>query len=128
LKTFVVFLWALLGCGGAAGERHTRGDTSSSVAPADSLVLRNAAGIEVWLALARTAADASGKMCVERGLEIRNGQSRVRVPLLYTGSPPVLLNDSTIRAILWTHCQPGEAYLVNLRNGQPAPERRGDTP
>jgi hypothetical protein len=128
LKTFVVFLWALLGCGGGAGERQTRGDTSSSVAPADSLVLRNAGGVEVWFTLARTATDASGKMCIERGLEIRNGQARVKVPLLYTGSPPVLLNDSTIRAILWTHCQPGEAYLVNLRNGQPTAERRRDTP
>ncbi len=41
------------------------------------------------------------------------------MPLLYTGAPPVLVNDSTLRAVLWTHCQPGDAYLVNLRSGQP---------
>ena len=87
--------------------------------PADSLVLSNAAGVQVWFTLARSAANAEGQACVERGLEIRRGGTRVKVPLLYTGTTPVLVNDSIMRAILWTHCRAGDAYLVNLRTGHP---------
>jgi hypothetical protein len=87
-------------------------------------VLTNAAGTEVWFTLARAAKGVDGRRCVERGLELRQGSKRVKVPLLYTGTAPVLLNDSTMRAILWTHCQPGDVYLVNLRTGHPERERR----
>jgi hypothetical protein len=41
------------------------------------------------------------------------------VPLLYTRDLPTLVDDTTIRARLWTHCRPGDFYLVNLRNGLP---------
>jgi hypothetical protein len=88
-------------------------------------VLTNSVGVEIWFTLARAAMDPDGRRCVERGLEIRHGAKRVQVPLLYTGAPPVLLNDSTLRALLWTHCQPGDAYRVSLRSGQPVRERPG---
>jgi hypothetical protein len=91
-------------------------------------VLTSPAGAEIWLTLVRAATGADGGRCVERGLEIRQGGKRVQVPLLYTGAPPVLLNDSTMRAILWTHCRPGDAYLVNLRSGHPVRERAGAAP
>lgn len=119
---------ALLACGRPAGKRPVAAESASRVPSTDSLVLTNAGGIEVWFTLSRAAAGVGGQRCVERGLEIRNGRSRVQVPLLYTGTSPVLLNDTTMRAVLWTHCQPGEAYLVNLRSGQPVPERQANRP
>ena len=96
--------------------------------PPDSLILTNTAGAEIWFTLSRSATGADGGGCVERGLEIRHGGKRVKVPLLYTGTPPVLLNDSTMRAMLWTHCRPGDAYLVNLRTGQPVREQGANSP
>jgi hypothetical protein len=123
-----------LGCLGLAAlaacdkrtEEGPRPPVSTRETPlADSLVLQAGGGAEVWLSLARAAKGADGTGCVERGLEIRHGSNRVKVPLLYTGSPPVLLNDTTIRAVLWNHCAPGEPYLVDLRSGRPVPERRG---
>ena len=120
-------LAALLACGEPHTQKPVAADSVTGVAPADSLVLTNAAGVEVWFTLARAAAGADGRRCVERGLEIRQSGKGVKVPLLYTGAPPVLLNDSTMRAILWTHCRPGDAYRVNLRSGHPVRERRANS-
>jgi hypothetical protein len=36
-----------------------------------------------------------------------------------------LLNDSTMRAVLWTNCRPGDAYLVDLTNGRPVRQSEG---
>jgi hypothetical protein len=121
-------LGALLACYGPAGHKTAAADSVTDVPPADSQVLSNSAGVEVWFTLARAATGADGRQCVERGLEIRHGGKRVQVPLLYTGAPPVLLNDSTMRAMLWTHCQPGDAYLVNLRSAHPVRDRVGTAP
>ncbi len=102
-------------------------ERARGVPPADSLVLTQG-GVEVWFTLAREAIGSDGRRCVERGLEIRNGPGRVKVPLLYTGSPPVMLDDSTLRAVLWTGCQPGNPYRVNLRSGQPVREHQASPP
>ncbi len=116
-------LAVLAACGKA--EKDTRKDPVSTAVkpPADSLVLTNGTGAEVWFTLMRAAKGGDGVPCVERGLEVRRGASRVKVPLLYTRNVPVLVNDSTIRAILWTHCTPGDPYLVNLRSGLPVRDR-----
>lgn len=95
----------------------------AAASPADSLVLRTARGVEIWLTLARDGRDSSGAACVERGLEIRDGTRRTPVPLLYTRDRPRLVNDSTISARLWTHCTAGPEYRVNLRTGQPVRAR-----
>jgi hypothetical protein len=97
------------------------GETGDASKPVDSLVLSND-GVEVWFTLARVAQGPNGQECVERGLEIRRGDTRVQVPLLYTGTPPVLLDDSTMRALLWNHCRPVDAYRVDLRSGRPLRE------
>jgi hypothetical protein len=123
-----VGLAALLACGGPTGQKPAAANSVTNVARSDSLVLTKPAGVEIWFTLARAATGPDGLRCVERGLEIRQGGKRVQVPLLYTGTPPVLLNDSTIRANLWTHCTPGDAYLVNLNSGHPVRERAGRTP
>jgi hypothetical protein len=85
----VVGLMALLACGCRRAARPAAATDSGDVpAPGDSLVISNARGFEVWLTLARTAKGPDGKQCVERGLEIRHGETRVPVPLLYTASRP----------------------------------------
>jgi hypothetical protein len=117
-----VGLAVLLACGDRPTQRPAA-DEAGTQTPADSLVLTSAAGAEIWFSLARAATAPDGRRCVERSLEIRHQGRRVKVPLLYTGATPVLVNDSTMRATLWTHCQPGDAYLVNLRTGQPVRDR-----
>lgn len=121
----MVALAMMLVCSCRAGERPAAAtDSASAPPPADSLVASNEHGVEVWFTLARQDRSADGTPCVERSIEIRRGDTRVKVPLLYTGDPPVLLNDSTMRAHLWNHCQPVDVYLVDLRSGQPVRERR----
>ena len=102
---------------------------TDSVAPlppapvrADSLALRAPGGAEVWFTASRDAVDSAGRACVERVMEIRRDGQRIHIPLLYTGHPPVLLNDSTIRASIWLHCRPGNRYRISLRTGQPLRE------
>jgi hypothetical protein len=96
--------------------------TSVDERAGDSLALTGPNGLQVWFTLSRSARSADGAPCVERGLEIRGSGRRVQVPLLYTGETPTLLNDSTMRAMLWTDCRPVSPYRVDLRTGQPVPE------
>jgi hypothetical protein len=112
----------VLGCGG--GDRTPpMAQASADSVPADSLVLTAPGGVQVWFTLARRATSPDGVPCVDRTIEIRRGDTRVKVPLLYTGTPPELVNDSTLRARLSNQCQPGDAYLVDLRTGRPIRER-----
>jgi hypothetical protein len=105
-------------------ERPPAPATSGAVRePAESLAVSDGEGVEIWFTLARTGRGSDGKPCLERGLEIRQAGSRVPVPLLYTGETPTLLNDTTMRAVLWTHCKPLDPYLVDLRTGRPVRER-----
>lgn len=116
--------WVVLvamGCGG--GTDRPAPAAARDSAPADSLVLTAPGGVEVWYTLARAANAVDGDTCIDRTLEIRRGDARIPVPLLYTGTPPELINDSTMRARLSDACRPGDAYLVNLRTGRPVRER-----
>lgn len=117
-------LMLLTACGGerpgnAAGEAPA---APAAAAPADSLAL-SIGGAEVWYTLARPGRSQSGEPCVDRALEIRRGERRIPVPLLYTGTPPEPVDDTTFRARLSDHCAPGASYLVNLTTGRPTPER-----
>ena len=87
--------------------------------PPDSLAMTLPSGVEIWFTASRRAASADGQLCVERVMEIRDGANRRVIPLLYTGAPPRLVNDSTIEADLWLNCRPGNVYQVNVRSGQP---------
>ena len=114
--------------GFACGERPApppaeAGTTAAgSPVPADSLVATTPDGTELWFTLTRPDT-GGGWSCADRALEIRRGTKRTPVPLLYTGVAPEVVNDSTVRARLSTHCRPGPAYLVNLRTGQPVREQ-----
>ena len=52
-------------------------------------------------------------------MQIRRAEQQIAVPLLYTGSIPRLVDDSTIEAAIWLNCRPGNVYQVDLRTGQP---------
>ena len=112
----------LLACGGGDSTPPKPAASADSV-PADSLVATAPGGVQVWFTLSRRATSPDGVPCVDRTIEIRRGDTRVKVPLLYTGTPPELVNDSTLRARLSNQCRPGDAYLVDLRTGRPVRER-----
>jgi hypothetical protein len=112
-----------LGCGGEAGRPPAAQRGNEAARPADSLALAAPGGTEVWYTLARPGRAADGTPCVDRALEIRRGEARIPVPLLYTGTPPELVNDTTIRARLSSSCVPADSYLVSLTTGRPVPER-----
>jgi hypothetical protein len=111
----------------ACGKSPAPPERSSAGTIQDSLALAGPGGLEVWFTLARSSRSSGGAGCVERGLEIRRGGTHRRVPLLYTGETPALLDDSTMRAVLWTDCRPVATYRVNLSTGQPVREQ-GDSP
>ena len=108
---------------GAAADAAADTAANAPAAPADSLVATAPGGVEIWFTLAREGKAADGTRCTDRTIEIRRGDTRIPVPLLYTGAAPEIVNDSTIRARLSNQCVPGDAYLVNLRTGRPVRER-----
>lgn len=93
-------------------------------ASADSLAVTAPGRVEIWFTLARAARLPDGRPCIDRAIELRHGASRTPVPLLYTGETPTIVNDSTARAVLYTGCRAGDAYLVDLRTGRPTREHR----
>ena len=111
-------------CGTGNGEavRDEAPARAEEAAPADSLVATAPDGVEIWFTLARETA-AGGTTCTDRTLEIRRAGKRIPVPLLYTGTAPEIVNDTTMRARLSDRCAPGDAYLVDLRTGRPVRER-----
>jgi hypothetical protein len=122
----LILLVALVGA--CRGEEPPRlRDVAATPTVRDSLVATTKNGSEVWFTLVRVGRAPDGTACVERGLEIRRGDTRIQVPLLYTGAAPVLLDQSTMRAELWNHCRPVGTYLVDLRSGRPVREHAGGT-
>jgi hypothetical protein len=111
-----------LGCADRpAADAPGRG-TAAAPVPADSLVATAPGGAEIWFTLARADSGSTGR-CTDRAIEIRRGARRTPVPLLYTGAPPEIVNDTTLRARLSDRCAPGDRYLVDLRTGRPVRER-----
>jgi hypothetical protein len=115
-----------LACDGGTPPASARTPTADSLAPQPTpqLVLRASGGSEVWFGDARESRDSAGAPCTERTLEIRGPAGRRIVPLLYTLDTPTVLDDSTIRARLYTDCRPGRFYRVNLRTGLPSRKDR----
>lgn len=112
-----------LACAERPASAAAAGEPGGPARPADSLVATAPGGVQIWFTLARTDS-AGGRQCVDRTIEIRRGGARLPVPLLYTGTPPEIVNDTTLRARLSSECRPGDAYLVDLRTGRPVRERR----
>jgi hypothetical protein len=127
IRSTLIPLLALVGACRAKERAGSEGEAPTRAIPADSLVAIGENGLEIWFTLTRVGHASDGTSCVERGLEIRRGGTRIQVPLLYTGAAPVLLDESTMRAELWNHCRPVGTYLVDLRSGRPVRERSGST-
>lgn len=96
-------------------------DSQPAAVPAESLASRPAAGVEIWFMEGRAAADSGGVPCFERTLEIRDQDSRRRVPLLYTLEAPTRLDDTSVRAWVYRNCRRVDPYRVSLRTGSPTP-------
>ena len=112
----------LLAACGARGEPAPDALPELEEAPltlTDSLVLALSGGATVWLAEGRRARDSAGAACVERSVEIRRDSVRLKVPLMFTGSVPTRLDDSTIRAELYRDCRLSAVYKVGVRDGMP---------
>ena len=129
MRGYCLIAAGLVACAAGCTEREETPRAESTTvgtaraAPADSLVATAPDGVEIWFTLAREGKGADGATCIDRTLEIRRGDSRIPVPLLYTGSAPEIVNDTTMRARLSDHCSPGDSYLVDLRSGRPVRER-----
>lgn len=92
-------------------------------AVADSLVMTLADSTVVWFVVGRPDTSSSGAVCTERLLELRRADRRLPVPLLYTVGIPEAINDTTLRAALYRHCEIAAWYRVDTRTGLPKPER-----
>jgi hypothetical protein len=115
----------LASCGRGTSDRTeaVSADSVPATSPADSLAVSGPGGVEIWFTHSRSGTAPDGRRCTDRAIEVRRGAQRIPVPLLYTGEAPRIVNDSTARAILYTNCRAGDAYLVDLRNGRPTRER-----
>jgi hypothetical protein len=78
---------------------------------------------EVWQVAGRADTASTGEVCTERLLELRRGDRRLPVPLLYTTMVPTVIDDTTLRAALSRHCAVQAWYRVDIRTGLPKPER-----
>lgn len=120
---FLAMAASFAACGTDSGHRAAIADSAVSKAPADSLVV-SGPGVEIWFTLSRPGVSADGTPCTDRAIELRRGSTRIPVPLLYTREAPSIMNDTTARAVLYTGCVAGDAYLVDLRSGRPTREHR----
>ncbi len=113
---------AILACSGSRKpDADDDWETLEAGQMGDSLALSAPDGTQVWFTHSRPAIDSTGVACIERAMEIRTGGRKTLVPLLYTGSIPRLVNDTTIEATLWLHCQPMSLYRVESDHRAPLP-------
>ncbi|MEP7325417.1 MAG: hypothetical protein ABI836_05660 [Gemmatimonadota bacterium] len=124
MKVPVLFCMALAlaACGPSDRQPPAVADATAA-GSADSLVLTLRDSTGVWFVAGRPDTSNAGVICTERLLELRSGGRRVPVPLLYTIGTPTPINDSTLRAALYRHCEVQAWYLVDTRTGLPKPER-----
>ena len=122
--TLVGLMVSLAACGTSRDVKPAgKVDSAVSITPKDSLAVAGP-GVEIWFTLSRPATSPDGARCVDRAIELRRDGKRIRVPLLYTEETPSIVNDTTARAILYTACVAGDAYLVDLRSGRPTREKK----
>jgi hypothetical protein len=99
------------------------GAADVTVPPADTMAFRMKEGTEVWLTAGRVGRGTDGVACRERGVELRKGEVRKVVPLLYVTTAPRDRNDSLF-ARLSTDCVSTGTYSIDIVSGQPTPFER----
>lgn len=119
-----ILVWLATAVSACGGESRPAADsraatTAQPSVPADSLVLSGPGGITVWFTSGRPARDSAGTACLERALEVRSDTSRRGVPLLYTLEAPILLDDTSMQAVLYSGCRAGPAYRVDFATVSP---------
>lgn len=121
MKRRLLSLVLLAACGarGEPAPRTLPAADAGTVRLADSLVLTLADGNSVWMTEGRRGTDAAGAGCLERTLEVRRGDRRLKVPLLYTLEAPTRIDDTTFRAELYRDCVRMSAYRVSVRDAMP---------
>ena len=115
----LILLVSLAACERPSPPPGQPGAPGTAAEPRPELVLESPGGTGVWFGDSREGHDSAGTPCTERTLEVRGPGGRQIVPLLYTLDTPTVLDDTTIRARLFTNCRPGATYRVDLRTGLP---------
>lgn len=115
-------LLVLSACASEKPRDQAASADSAAPVPADSLALSVNDSTQLWFVAGRTDTAESGETCQEHLLELRHGDRRTSVPLLYTMALPTRLNDTTLRAALYRHCAVASWYQVDVRTGLPRPE------
>lgn len=114
------FLILASACGTPEPQEEPTGELPDQTAVyRDSSILDGPGGRTVWWTDGRRAVGADGQECHERVMEIRSPSDTVAIPLLYTGAAPVVVDDTTIEAVVWRNCLATDRYLVDLRTGRP---------
>lgn len=116
---FVAALALAAACREPPPDRSPPPAPEAVATPADSLVLELEGDVKIWFAEGREARDSAGAPCVERSVEIRRRDSTIKVPLLYTGRAPAVVDQRTIRAELSKDCRVMAIYHVDLATGRP---------
>lgn len=121
---FAALSFGLSACGDSSRHPPAVADTTAQAGTvADSLVMTLADNTSVWFVAGRPDTSNTGEVCAERLLELRRGDRHLPVPLLYTLGVPKAINDTTLRAALYRHCEIQAWYRVDTRTGLPKPER-----
>lgn len=118
MRNLVLVAAVLLACSPGDSARQQSAQATSAPA-ADSLVLVLPDSAEIWFTSSMLDTAATGETCSLRTLEIRRGNSRTPVPLLYTMGELKMVNDTTVSAALVRDCASHDTYLVNTKTGQP---------
>lgn len=94
-------------------------DTAAETVPPDSLAMVTASGTEVWFVAGQEARAVDGTSCYVRGLEIRAGETRRGIPLVYTLEAPTPLDDTTMKVVQYRDCRPTGSYRVDYATASP---------
>jgi hypothetical protein len=100
------------------GQEEQTGGQASPLPPA-AMVMRMPDSAEIWFTGAMLDSAPNGQTCFERTVEIRRGENRTPVPLLYTFGEMEIVDDTTVRAGLMRDCASVDTYLVNTKTAQP---------
>jgi hypothetical protein len=119
VRAFFLLVTALASCSPKEAKQEEPAGLATLSPGTDTMVLRMPDGAEAWYTGFMLDTASTGEPCYERTVEIRRGQTRTPVPLLYTMGELEVLDDTTLRAALVRDCARHDTYLVNTRTAQP---------
>ena len=122
MRRLIVIVALVASCSPRDARQEEPGEPAALRSWPDTMVLRMPDSAEVWYTGSMLDTATTGESCFERTVEIRRGQVRTPVPLLYTLGELEVVDDSTVRAALVRDCARHDTYLVNTRTGQPRRE------